>query len=80
MSVPDRLQRKENRYPEKIVFVIGIVFLAAAAVLNQLLPTDWWILPAMLVIWGVGAIVNAVIRFTRVNDDTQDPWLGKRFP
>lgn len=77
MPISSKLQER-NRRPEKIVFMIGILFLVAAVVLNQLLPTDWWILPAMLVIWGVGAIVNAIIRFTHADDDGQDPGLGKR--
>ncbi len=53
-------KRLQNRKPEKIVLVVGILFLIFGAIGMQLVPSDAWIFPAMFVIWGTGAIVNAV--------------------
>ncbi len=62
-------QKSQNRKPEKIVLVIGILFLIFGAIGMQLVQSDGWIFPAMFVIWGTGAIVNAVggwVRAARV--------------
>ena len=53
-------KRSQNRRPEKIVLVVGFLFLIVGAIGMQLVPADGWIFPAMFVIWGTGAIVNAV--------------------
>ena len=61
-------KKSQNRQPEKIVLVIGVLFLIFGAIGMQLVPHDWWVFPAMFVIWGTGAIVNAVgglVRATR---------------
>lgn len=63
MSIP--IGTPQNHRPEIIVFVIGILFLIGGAILIQILPSDTWVFAAMFVIWGVGAIVNATMRYYR---------------
>lgn len=46
-----------------MVLVVGIIFLVAGLILLELVPSNWWIPPAMLITWGAGAIFNFAFGF-----------------
>jgi fructose-specific phosphotransferase system IIC component len=62
MSITNKF-RRQNSEPEKMVLVVGIIFLVSGVILLQLVPPNWWIPPAMLITWGVGAIFNFAFGF-----------------